>query len=66
MHNVWSWLKSDQHLANQETLTDFHGDEAKNCFLKKQIQNSPLRFSKLPILEKFSQTFYGLVQKPLT
>ena len=49
-------------LANQETLSDFHGDETK--FRKKKIKmadSKKLRFSKPSILKIFLRKFLRLV-----
>ena len=61
-----AWSKFQPILANQETLTDFHGNEAKKKKIKikknfKMAELKKLRFSKLPILETFLQKFHGLV-----
>ena len=42
-----AWSKFRPNLASQETLTDFHGNEAKKIFfLKQKIQNGRLKKSE--------------------
>ena len=57
LYTCLAWSKFWPILANQETLTDFHGNEAKKKYFFWKMADS--RFSKPPILEIFSRKFHG-------
>ena len=61
----WLIFGYKPRLAVQKSLTNFHGDEAKEKKnLKKKFQNGRLKkahFPILPILNIFSCKFHGLV-----
>jgi hypothetical protein len=53
------WLETRVIIDTQETLTNFHGDEAKKK--SKMADPKKLSFSKSPILKIFLRKFHGLV-----